>query len=82
MQIANPIYDAVFKFMMEDKRVARLIIGAITGFEIEDVELRPTEIVTDEDGMRQWTVFRLDLAVRVRTSEGSRLVLVEIQKAK
>ncbi len=55
MQIANPIYDAVFKFMMEDKRVAKLIIGAITGFEIEDVELRPTEIVTDEDGMRQWT---------------------------
>jgi len=82
MEIANPIYDAVFKFMMEDKKVAMLLIGAITGFEIEDVELRPTEVVTDEDGMRQWTVYRLDLAVRVRSAEGSRLVLVEIQKAK
>jgi len=82
MDIANPIYDAVFKFMMEDKKVAALFIGAITGYDVEDVELRPTEVVTDGDGMRQWTVYRLDLAVRVRTSEGSRLVLVEIQKAK
>jgi len=77
MEIANPIYDAVFKFMMEDKKVAALFIG-----DVEDVELRPTEVVTDGDGMRQWTVYRLDLAVRVRTPEGSRLVLVEIQKAK
>jgi len=82
MDIANPIYDAVFKFMMEDKKVASLFIGAITGYDVQDVELRPTEVVTDAEGMRQWTVYRLDLAVRVRTGDGSRLVLVEIQKAK
>ncbi len=82
MEIANPIYDAVFKFMMEDKKVAALFIGAITGYDVQDVELRPTEVVLDGEGMRQWTVYRLDLAVRVRTPEGSRLVLVEIQKAK
>ena len=82
MEIANPIYDAVFKFLMEDKRSATLLIGAITGFDIEDIELRPTEVQLDNNGMRQWTVYRLDLAVKVRTPEGSRLVLIEVQKAK
>lgn len=38
MEVANPIYDAVFKFLMEDKKSATLLIGAITGFDIEDIE--------------------------------------------
>ena len=44
MEIANPIYDAVFKFLMEDQKSAKVLISAITGFEIESLELRPTEI--------------------------------------
>ena len=82
MEIANPIYDAAFKFLMEDSKAAKLIIGAITGFEIEEIELRPTEVVTDSDGLRQFSVYRLDLAAKVRTEEGQRLILIEIQKAK
>ena len=82
MEVANPIYDAVFKFLMEDKKSATLLVGAITGFDIEDIELRPTEIQIDGDGMRQWTVYRLDLAARIRTPGGPRLVLIEVQKAK
>jgi hypothetical protein len=82
MEIANPIYDAVFKFLMEDKAAASLIIGAITGFDIEDIELRPTEVATDANGTRQWTVYRLDLSAKIRTPEGLKLVLIEVQKAK
>jgi len=82
MEVANPIYDAVFKFLMEDKKSATLLVGAITGFDIEDIELRPTEIQIDGDGIRQWTVYRLDLAARIRTPDGSRLVLIEVQKEK
>ena len=82
MEVANPIYDAVFKFLMEDKKSATLLVGAITGFDIEDIELRPTEIQIDGDGIRQWTVYRLDLAARIRTPDGPRLVLIEVQKAK
>ncbi len=67
---------------MEDSKAAKLIIGAITGFEIEEIELRPTEVVTDSDGLRQFSVYRLDLAAKVRTEEGQRLILIEIQKAK
>jgi hypothetical protein len=82
MEIANPIYDAVFKFLMEDKKAAALIIGAITGFEIEDIELRPTEVALDAKGERQWTVYRLDLLAHVKTPEGAKAVLIEVQKAK
>jgi len=82
VEIANPIYDAVFKFLLEDKKAAMLIIGAITGFDITDIELRPTEVVLDERGLRPWTVYRLDLLAHVRTSEGVKAVLVEVQKAK
>ena len=82
MEIANPIYDAVFKFLMEDKKSAALIIGAITGFEIESIELRPTEVALDAKGERQWTVYRLDLLAHVRTADGVKAVLIEVQKAK
>jgi len=82
LEIANPIYDAVFKFLMEDKKAASLMIGAITGFDIEDIELRPTEVALDAQGERQWTVYRLDLLAHVRTAEGVKAVLIEVQKAK
>ena len=29
MTIANPIYDAVFKYLMEDERIARTILSAL-----------------------------------------------------
>lgn len=41
--IANPIYDSVFKFMMEDERVARTILSALLQMDIVKTELRPHE---------------------------------------
>jgi len=29
IQIANPIYDVVFKYLMEDNKIAKLIISTI-----------------------------------------------------
>lgn len=29
MKVANPIYDIVFKFLMEDERVARILLSAL-----------------------------------------------------
>ena len=29
MKVANPIYDIVFKYMMEDERIARTILSAL-----------------------------------------------------
>ena len=38
MYIANPIYDVVFKYMMEDGKVAKLSIPSIIGQEVELLE--------------------------------------------
>lgn len=34
MQIANPIYDAVFKYLMEDSQIAKLLISSIIGEKV------------------------------------------------
>jgi hypothetical protein len=43
MIIANPIYDVVFKRLMEDKRVACFFIETLIGETILDIELKPQE---------------------------------------
>ncbi len=35
--IANPIYDTVFKYLMDDPRVAGVIISTIIGEEVEEL---------------------------------------------
>jgi len=87
MHIANPIYDAVFKYLLDDNRVARLFISAIIGEEIESLEFSPTEIKSKKENRAEsyqpiFTVYRVDFAARIRTPEGTKQVLIEIQKAK
>ncbi len=43
MIIANPIYDVVFKKMMENERVAKFFIGTLLDQTIESVEVKPQE---------------------------------------
>ena len=87
MRIANPMYDAVFKHLLEDAESAHLIVGTILGEQIDEIELAPQESavrVRPEDGARpgDWTVQRIDFAATVRTAGGERLrVLIEVQKS-
>jgi hypothetical protein len=37
MNIANPVYDSVFKYLLDDNRVAKIFISAIIGEEITDL---------------------------------------------
>ncbi|WPL19530.1 hypothetical protein Thiowin_04661 [Thiorhodovibrio winogradskyi] len=85
MQIANPIYDVVFKFLLEDNESAKLLIGTIIGEDILALEFRPQERShkIDVGGERFLTVYRMDFAARIRNTEGEeRQVLIELQKAK
>jgi hypothetical protein len=41
--IANPIYDTVFKRLMENHRVAKFILGTILEQQIEDLTVMPQE---------------------------------------
>jgi hypothetical protein len=50
MVIANPIYDVVFKRMMENEKVAKFFIGTLLGEEIETIEVKPQEYTYSGEG--------------------------------
>ena len=85
MRVANPIYDVVFKYLLDDEKVARLVLSALLGKEVLELQFRPTEVhheAARPDGT-QLLVLRMDFAATVRQEDGSRkLVLIEIQKAR
>ncbi len=49
MIIANPIYDVVFKRLMENDKVVKFFIGTVLDEEIEAVELKPQEFTYMQD---------------------------------
>lgn len=79
MTIANPIYDSVFKFLMEDERVAKTILSALLKKDIMKVEVRPHEYSNSQrDAL---SMFRIDFAATVCDDEGiERVILIEVQK--
>ncbi len=82
MIIANPIYDTVFKRMMENERVAKFFIGTLLEQQIETVEVKPQEF-TYTDELAGLAVFRLDFIATIKTETGElKKILIEIQKAK
>jgi hypothetical protein len=46
MRIANPIYDVIFKYLMENTDIAKDILSAILGETIISLEMKPQELVT------------------------------------
>ena len=49
MIIANPIYDVVFKRLMENDRVAKFFIGTLLEQTIESIEIKPQEYTFIKD---------------------------------
>jgi hypothetical protein len=82
MIIANPIYDTVFKRLMENERAARFFIGTLLNREIMSVKMLPQEF-TRYNEAEKLTVFRLDFMATVSTDSGEQQkILIEVQKAK
>ena len=69
MIIANPIYDTVFKRMMENERVAKFFIGTLLDEEIEAIDLKPQEFSfikeLDEDDPEVQTFIREKIRERL-----------------
>ena len=79
MKVANPIYDIVFKYMMEDERIARTILSALLKVDVLAVEIRPHEY--SDDTHDNLSVFRIDFGATIRDTEGNpKLILIELQK--
>ena len=79
IQIANPIYDSVFKYLMEDERIAKTLLSALLKKEVVAVETRRNEYT---NGVRDnISMFRIDFGAHVKEPDGTiRLVLIELQK--
>ena len=79
IQIANPIYDSVFKYLMEDERIAKTLLSALLKKEVMAVEMRRNEYT---NGVRDnISMFRIDFGAHVKEPDGTiRLVLIELQK--
>lgn len=79
IQIANPIYDSVFKYLMEDERIAKTLLSALLKKEVVVVETRRNEYT---NGVRDnISMFRIDFGAHVKEPDGTiRLVLIELQK--
>lgn len=79
VNVANPIYDSVFKYLMEDERIAKTILSALLKKEVLSVKIRPHEYVnTTRDTL---SMFCIDFAANVREVDGKEhLILVELQK--
>jgi len=75
----------VFKYLLDDEKVARLLLSALLGREVLELQFRPTEVHHEAprpDGT-QLLVLRMDFAAKVKLEDGShKLVLIEIQKAR
>jgi hypothetical protein len=84
VEIANPIYDVVFKYMMDDNAVAKLLISSIIQKEIISLEARPQEYSLEKREVANketLTVHRLDFSAKIKTENGYKLVIIELQKA-
>ena len=87
MLIANPIYDTVFKRLMENKRIARFFVETLIGEKIEDIAMMPHDYTyhakvsknerkkeTVEDSKQEWeilSIIRFDFVATIRTTDGN-----------
>ena len=81
-RIANPIYDAAFKYLMDEPRVAKTLIAAVLKIKKSDIiELTPdrNEIITTKRD--EINACRLDFSVRIQTETGVKSIYIELQKA-
>ncbi len=98
MKIANPIYDLAFKYLMENERMARLVLSTILEQDVVKVYFGSQEVVvpnplhsrtvakgenTTTRDNDPLTVFRLDFKAEIKNKAGEiETVLIEIQKAR
>ena len=97
MIIANPIYDTVFKRLMENRRIARFFVETLIGEQVEEIAMMPKEYTYEKKSKKKkntvpqgdesveveiLSVIRYDFVATIRTAEGeNKKVLIEIQKS-
>ena len=81
--IANPIYDVVFKYLLEDMLIAQELLSTILGVPIIELSVRPQETIVNDETTGELKIFRLDFKAVIKMEDGvQKTVLIELQKAK
>ena len=78
--VANTLYHAVFKYLMEDNRIAKTILSALLKKKVIDVKIRRNEYanLTRRESI---SMFRIDFAPTVLDEANQpHLMLIELQK--
>jgi hypothetical protein len=72
--------------MLEDSKVAKLFLSAIIGEDITEIEFsaqeRTVEIPQSAKERAPLTVCRVDFSAKIKTENGFKTVIIELQKAK
>jgi len=86
--IPNPIYDVVFRYLMEDTESAKIVISTIINQKIKTLIPEPLthtekdEALTDPQTNEVIRLFHLDFTAIIELSDGTEeMVMIELQKA-
>ncbi len=84
MTIANPIYDIVFKYLMEDLDIAKGLLSTILNVEISELSVQPQETISENaQDSKTIRVYRIDFSAILKLADGqTKKVLIELQKTK
>ena len=83
MIIANPIYDVIFKLLLENDRVSKFLIGTILDCKVLSLTPTVTERTKRDKDTGNLTLFRMDFAATIKNTTGEeKRVIIEMQKAK
>ena len=83
MIIANPIYDTIFKHLMDDLSIAKGFLSSILRKEIYSIAFLPQErskLITENVDRDRLKIFHLDFIAEIESEEGKKKVLIELQK--
>lgn len=80
VRVFNPIYDTVFKYLVGDERVAKVLLSNILDKTIESVSMKHNDHVFQvQDDLK---LLRIDFAATIVNNDGTKeVVTIEIQKA-
>ena len=85
--IANPMYDTVFKALMEDKDNARYFVESIIDEEIVEIDFAKNDYIyyvqaDKENKSKKIKIVRMDFVATVRNKDGKeKKVMIEIQQS-
>ncbi len=89
--IPNPIYDVVFRYLMEDPESAAIVLSTLINEKITSLHLEPqthtqkTEsdaTIPDPKSQKDIHLFHLDFTATIELPDGSEeLIMIELQKA-